>query len=204
MFAESLKELRNRKELSIKELSEITKVPVKLLKKYEAGKALPSDDILGRICNYFKVDKNNLLPKEEARIFYSQVVKKDLDNDKKKLLIPGIIIYSVCLLLYVIMIILVFVPLGEHCIGVYNPEKDRYISTMIQISWVYCLTNKMYDYKFMTLVLVLLGLCPGLSIYSFIQKRTKVLFWILNIVLVLICVILFLIASFIPFAYKAC
>lgn len=203
MFSESLKELRNRKQLSIKELSELTKVPTRLIRDYEAGKSLPSDNILERFCDYFKVDKSNLLPEEEAKLFYSSRIVRNENKISRKKNISGILIYSFSILLCFGMISFVFIPYGEQCHCVFNEVGKCYYQTF-EMSWLYCLKNKQYDYEFMVFVLCIVGFLITINVLSVIFKRTKVLFWILSALLTALCLILFFFASLIPMLYKAC
>ena len=65
-FSTILKELRTKEKLSQEALGNIIHVSRSSVAKYENGLGLPSEDVINALCDYFKVDKNYLFPKENV------------------------------------------------------------------------------------------------------------------------------------------
>lgn len=80
MFKDKLKELREKEGLSQEQLASIIYVSRSAIAKWESGSGLPSDVNLKAICDYFKVEEDYLLQKEDLKEAIT-----DLDNKQTSL-----------------------------------------------------------------------------------------------------------------------
>ena len=80
MFKDKLKELREKAGLSQEQLASIIYVSRSAIAKWESGSGLPSDVNLKAICDYFKVEEDYLLQKEDLKEAIT-----DLDNKQTSL-----------------------------------------------------------------------------------------------------------------------
>lgn len=90
-FGQILKELRLGKNLSQEALGKILNVSRSSIARYENGLGLPPSDIVESLCNYFKVDKDYLFPKEN-------VEKIIVTKNKKIKFQKMLLICSLCLI----------------------------------------------------------------------------------------------------------
>ena len=80
MFKDKLKELREKEGLSQEQLASIIYVSRSAIAKWESGSGFPSDVNLKAICDYFKVEEDYLLQKEDLKEAIT-----DLDNKQTSL-----------------------------------------------------------------------------------------------------------------------
>lgn len=69
-FGDRLKELRNRRNKSQAELAEDLKVAKSTISMYERGERNPDFETLEAIADYFNVDMNYLLGKDDGSVYY--------------------------------------------------------------------------------------------------------------------------------------
>ena len=106
MFSEKLKKLREERKISQYELAEKIYVSRTAVSKWERGVGIPSDVNLKSLCNYFNVDEEYLLDRQD--------LKKELKkaNSKINKYIPLIMISS--LLVIALLLVLIFIPKGNQ------------------------------------------------------------------------------------------
>ena len=140
-FRNKLKELRNKNNLTQKELADKIFVSRSAIAKWENGLGLPSDDLLEALCNEFNVSKNELLCNKEEEENY---VKKNNIIFKQKGFIIGLL-SSVSLLLVVTitLIVLLFTSTNKSTkytsVTYYAPaitinDNNRYYHTNAVVS----------------------------------------------------------------------
>lgn len=96
-FANILKQLRKSKDLSQEELGKLVHVSRSAIAKYENGLGLPSEDVVTSLCNFFEIEKDQLMPKEKIE---EVIVDKNKKIKKQKIAI----IISSCLIVLLIAI----------------------------------------------------------------------------------------------------
>lgn len=69
-FAERLKELRNLKGMYQGEIAQILGVTRQAVSQYERGEREPSYEMLEKLADYFNVDMNYLLGREDRSTYY--------------------------------------------------------------------------------------------------------------------------------------
>lgn len=80
-FSEILRELRTSNNLSQEGLGQIVHVSRSSIAKYENGLGLPSEEVIQALCDYFKVNKDYLFPKEHVE---SLITEKNIIINKQK------------------------------------------------------------------------------------------------------------------------
>ena len=181
MFKEKLKELRENKNISPKELARQLQVSRKLVVKWERGQSIPCNNDLKKICELFAVNEEILLNREEM-----QEELKKLDKQRKKVLwfVLGLILPIVFLL---ISLLPLFTYVG-YCMWVL-PSLSIFNILFRYNTFITILTISIYLYTF---------------VFSFIYwnvnlKRGK-LIQVINIIVV---VILFIITVIIVLNYAS-
>ena len=75
-FSQILRELRIKENLSQEALGSIVHVSRSAIAKYENGLGLPSEEVIESLCNYFKITKDELFPKNEVEHLIVEKNKK--------------------------------------------------------------------------------------------------------------------------------
>ena len=140
MFKEKIKELRENKNISRKELARLLQVSRKLVVKWERGQSIPCKNNLKKICEFFAVNEEILLNREEM-----QEELKKLDKQRKKVLwfILGLIIPIV---LFLISLLPLFSYVG-FCLWV-QPPKSIFNILFLVNEFIPFLTIAIYLYVF--------------------------------------------------------
>ena len=102
-FSDILRDLRKKENLSQEALGNIVHVSRSAIAKYENGLGLPSDEVIQALCNYFKVDKEYLFPKDDVEQLITE--KNIIINNQKKrhfLITLSLIIIIVLLGIFII------------------------------------------------------------------------------------------------------
>ena len=76
MFKDKLKELREKSGLSQEQLASIIYVSRSAIAKWESGNGVPSDVNLKAICDYFCVEEDYLLDREDLKEAISDLDRK--------------------------------------------------------------------------------------------------------------------------------
>lgn len=102
-FSEILRELRIKEKLSQEALGNIVHVSRSAIAKYENGLGLPSEEVIQALCNYFKVDKDYLFPKEDVE---QLIIDKNkiIYKQKKRYLFITLFLCAVVLILTALFI----------------------------------------------------------------------------------------------------
>ncbi len=66
IFAKNLKELREERELTQKEMSSLLKMPVSTYANYEQGRRDPSIDLIREICDIFDISADLIIGTKKA------------------------------------------------------------------------------------------------------------------------------------------
>lgn len=98
-FSQILRELRIKENLSQEALGSIVHVSRSAIAKYENGLGLPSEEVIESLCNYFKITKDDLFPKNEVEHL---IVEKNKKIKFLKVLLMSLLILVALFLCYTI------------------------------------------------------------------------------------------------------
>lgn len=126
MFKDRLKQLREENKLTQKELGDKIYVSRSAICKWEMGSGIPSDVNLKALCEFFNVEEEWLLDRNDMK---EMVEKLNTDNKNKGLLILGICLPIVFTLISLLPIF--FYDLckeGQMCIMMYVSPRSIFTS----------------------------------------------------------------------------
>ena len=179
MFKDRLKQLREENKLTQKELGDKIYVSRSAICKWEMGSGIPSDVNLKALCEFFNVDEEWLLDRNDMK---EMVEKLNNDNKNKGLFILGISLPIVFTLISLLPIYFYnSCDNGQMCIMVFVSPRSVFV----------CLE------AFSVIPLVIYGYTFIFSIITKIKpiKNLK----IISLINVLVCVVVFIITLIISY-----
>lgn len=119
MFKDRLKQLREENKLTQKELGDKIFVSRSAICKWEMGSGIPSDVNLKALCEFFNVEEEWLLDRDDMKVM---VEKLSIDNKNK-----GLFILGICLPV-------IFTCISLLPIYTYNACGDGHMCIMVYVS----------------------------------------------------------------------
>lgn len=176
MFKDRLKQLREENKLTQKELGDKIFVSRSAICKWEMGSGIPSDVNLKALCEFFNVEEEWLLDRNDMKVM---VEKLSIDNKNK-----GLFILGTCL--PVIFTLLSLLPIyiysacsdGQMCIMIYVDPKS--IFTCFGAFSVIPLI--IYGYTFVFSIVTKIKYIKNTNLINFINTLICIIVFIITII----------------------
>lgn len=181
MFKDKLKQLREEKGLTQKELGEKIYVSRSAICKWEMGNGVPSDVNIDALCKFFNVDEEWLLDRNDMKEMVHKLQKNKIDIFSIiDIILPLFFIFVSCLPIYSFKC-----GDGQSCIAIYIQPKSMFSS--LNIFMIIPLSIYLY-----TLIVSILYMCK-------VFKNGKTLL-VINMIISIICFIcVWTLSSFLAF-----
>ena len=121
MFSDKLSNLRRSRGLTQEELASELFISRSMIAKYETGKAYPTNDILQKIADYFKISGAELVQREELINEHSKALEDNIVKKQK--------------LVTVVAIIGVLILCTVGVLSVIEIDATEYVTDYAQIEW---------------------------------------------------------------------
>lgn len=179
MFKDRLKQLREEANLTQKELGEKIFVSRSAICKWEMGAGFPSDVNIKALCEFFNVEEEWLLDREDMKDMVNKLNKNNKSN----------ILFILGVSLPIILTFISFLPLftkgtcdsGQACLMVFIPPKSIFMT----IEWGLIFPSIIYGYTFVFSIVSKIKYLKNNNLISFIN--------------ILACVVTFLISFMVAF-----
>ena len=100
MFKDKLKDLRKSKGISQQELADMIFVSRSAVAKWESGNGLPSDSYLKAICEYFNVEEDYLIDKNELKRIVDYTYHEQMNLKIMFFVLITIFVFLPCLIVF--------------------------------------------------------------------------------------------------------
>ena len=179
MFKDKLKELRKEKGLSQQELADKLYVSRSAVCKWEMGNGVPSDVNLEALCEFFGVEEEWLLDRNDM---IEMVEKLDKKNNKVIWFIQGIITPLLLIILSILGFFKWRCP-GEICPSIYISNRGVFLILVDNYSWLVLILFLIYTYQFVFSFVFLKKDFKNGKLIQIINTSVSVLFFIISFVI---------------------